>query len=183
MIWSARPSASNGWSASGVLAGTLNDAEPSGATAEPAPVAGGETSVAQTAPAVAADAPATTSAPVVEPAPAAATMAETASPAAAAAPVVAAAPTEASSAAVPAGLVVTIDAVEVEAGKRFYAAGSAPVGAAIRLYVDDKVVGDSKTQAHGRWLFEGDLDLGAVTGILDLRARSDGYHDIPELAP
>lgn len=29
----------------------------------------------------------------------------------------------------------------------------------------------------------GDLDLGAVTGILDLRARSDGYHDIPELAP
>jgi nucleoid-associated protein YgaU/uncharacterized protein YneF (UPF0154 family) len=130
-------------------------------TAEPAPVAGGETSVAQTAPAaaVAADASATTSAPVVELAPAAATMAETASPAAAAAPVVATAPTETSPAAVPTGPVVTIDAVEVEAGKRFYAAGSAPVGAAIRLYVDDKVVGDSKTQAHGRWLFEGDLDL------------------------
>src|ERR1700733_3129782 len=29
----------------------------------------------------------------------------------------------------------------------------------------------------------GDLDLGAVTAILDLRARSDGTHDIPELAP
>jgi uncharacterized protein (DUF952 family) len=29
----------------------------------------------------------------------------------------------------------------------------------------------------------GELDLGAVTGILDMRARSDGYHDIPELAP
>jgi uncharacterized protein (DUF952 family) len=29
----------------------------------------------------------------------------------------------------------------------------------------------------------GELDLGAVTAILDLRARSDGYHDIPELAP
>ena len=29
----------------------------------------------------------------------------------------------------------------------------------------------------------GDLDLGAVTAVLDLRARSDGAHDIPELAP
>jgi uncharacterized protein (DUF952 family) len=29
----------------------------------------------------------------------------------------------------------------------------------------------------------GELDLGAVTGVLDMRARSDGYHDIPELKP
>ena len=29
----------------------------------------------------------------------------------------------------------------------------------------------------------GELDLGAVTAILDMRARSDGSHDIPELAP
>jgi uncharacterized protein (DUF952 family) len=29
----------------------------------------------------------------------------------------------------------------------------------------------------------GELDLGAVTGVLDVRARSDGYHDIPELKP
>ena len=29
----------------------------------------------------------------------------------------------------------------------------------------------------------GELDLGAVTAILDLRARSDGTHDIPELTP
>jgi uncharacterized protein (DUF952 family) len=29
----------------------------------------------------------------------------------------------------------------------------------------------------------GELDLGAVTGVLDLRARSDGTHDIPELTP
>lgn len=27
----------------------------------------------------------------------------------------------------------------------------------------------------------GELDIGAVTKILDLRARSDGSHDIPEL--
>jgi len=29
----------------------------------------------------------------------------------------------------------------------------------------------------------GELDLGAVTGILNMHARSDGYHDIPELEP
>ena len=29
----------------------------------------------------------------------------------------------------------------------------------------------------------GELDLAAVTAILDMRARSDGFHDIPELAP
>ena len=29
----------------------------------------------------------------------------------------------------------------------------------------------------------GELDLGAVTAVLDMRARSDGTHDIPELIP
>ena len=29
----------------------------------------------------------------------------------------------------------------------------------------------------------GELDLGAVLGVLSLRARSDGTHDIPELTP
>ena len=29
----------------------------------------------------------------------------------------------------------------------------------------------------------GELDLGAVTGVLSMHARSDGTHDIPELAP
>jgi uncharacterized protein (DUF952 family) len=29
----------------------------------------------------------------------------------------------------------------------------------------------------------GELDLGAVTAVLDLRARSDGTHEIPELKP
>ncbi|ABE61446.1 protein of unknown function DUF952 [Nitrobacter hamburgensis X14] len=28
-----------------------------------------------------------------------------------------------------------------------------------------------------------ELDLGHVTAVLDMRARPDGYHDIPELAP
>ena len=29
----------------------------------------------------------------------------------------------------------------------------------------------------------GELDLGAVTAVMDLHARSDGHHDIPELEP
>jgi uncharacterized protein (DUF952 family) len=29
----------------------------------------------------------------------------------------------------------------------------------------------------------GELDLGAVTAVRDLRVRSDGSHEIPELAP
>jgi uncharacterized protein (DUF952 family) len=29
----------------------------------------------------------------------------------------------------------------------------------------------------------GDLDLGAVIVVHDIHARSDGYHDIPELVP
>ena len=29
----------------------------------------------------------------------------------------------------------------------------------------------------------GELDLGAVTAVLELRVRSDGTHEIPELAP
>ncbi|HKH00346.1 MAG TPA: DUF952 domain-containing protein [Bradyrhizobium sp.] len=29
----------------------------------------------------------------------------------------------------------------------------------------------------------GELDMGAVNAVRDLHARSDGYHEIPELAP
>jgi len=29
----------------------------------------------------------------------------------------------------------------------------------------------------------GELDLGAVTGVVSLRPRADGSHDIPELGP
>jgi uncharacterized protein (DUF952 family) len=29
----------------------------------------------------------------------------------------------------------------------------------------------------------GELDLGAVISVQDLRARADGFHDVPELAP
>jgi uncharacterized protein (DUF952 family) len=56
------------------------------------------------------------------------------------------------------------------------------------IAVDADALGDSLRWEPSRndQLFPhlyGELDLGAVTAILDLRARSDGTHDIPELKP
>ncbi|PCH81231.1 MAG: hypothetical protein COB90_05485 [Hyphomicrobiales bacterium] len=60
--------------------------------------------------------------------------------------------------------VVSVDAVEIdEKTKSLYVAGSAvPVGAEIRIYVDDKYIGSAKTNSSGRWLLQvqGDLDPG-----------------------
>lgn len=96
-----------------------------------------------------------------EAAPAAAPQAEPvatpqAEPAAAPQPEPAAAP-QAEPAAAPAPA-ITIDAVELENGNRFYAAGSAANGAVIRLYVDDKAIGDTKAD-KGRWLYQGKVEL------------------------
>ena len=46
----------------------------------------------------------------------------------------------------------TIDAVEIDGDKNYFA-GSAPDGATVRLYVDDKFVADA-VAAGGRWLVE-----------------------------
>jgi nucleoid-associated protein YgaU len=48
---------------------------------------------------------------------------------------------------------VTVDAVEVEDGKLFVA-GSAKTKAPVRVYVDDKLVGEAKPEESGRWLLE-----------------------------
>lgn len=60
--------------------------------------------------------------------------------------------------------VVSVDAVEIdEKTKSLYVAGSAvPVGAEIRIYVDDKYIGSAKTNSSGRWLLQvkGDLYPG-----------------------
>lgn len=118
--------------------------------AAPAPVA--ETPAATAAPAPAAETPAP--AATESPAPAAETPAVEAAPAPAAA-TPAAPPAEPAAAPAP---VVTIDAVELENGSRFYAAGSAADGAVVRLYIDDKALGDAKS-GKGRWLFQGDVKL------------------------
>jgi uncharacterized protein (DUF952 family) len=56
------------------------------------------------------------------------------------------------------------------------------------IEVDADALGDALRWERSRndELFShlyGELDLGAVTGVLDMHARSDGYHDIPELKP
>lgn len=56
------------------------------------------------------------------------------------------------------------------------------------IAVDADALGDALRfeQSRNGELFPhlyGDLDLGAVTGVQEIHARSDGYHDIPELAP
>jgi uncharacterized protein (DUF952 family) len=56
------------------------------------------------------------------------------------------------------------------------------------IELDANVLGDSLRWEPSRddELFPhlyGELDLGAVTAVLDMRARSDGTHDIPELKP
>ncbi|MBS1164253.1 MAG: LysM domain/BON superfamily protein [Proteobacteria bacterium] len=106
-------------------------ATPALAQAEPAPAA---EKPAETAPAPVAPAQAAPAGSAAEPA------APKAEPAAAPAPT------------------VTIDAVELENGKRLYAAGSAENGAVIRLYVDDKAIGDTKAD-KGRWLYQGQAQL------------------------
>jgi uncharacterized protein (DUF952 family) len=56
------------------------------------------------------------------------------------------------------------------------------------IEVDADVLGDSLRWEPSRndEMFPhlyGELDLGAVTAVLSLRARSDGTHEIPELTP
>jgi uncharacterized protein (DUF952 family) len=56
------------------------------------------------------------------------------------------------------------------------------------IEVDADVLGDALRWevSRGDQLFPhlyGELDLGAVTAVLEMHARSDGTHDIPELTP
>jgi uncharacterized protein (DUF952 family) len=57
----------------------------------------------------------------------------------------------------------------------------------ILLAIDADALGDALRwePSRGGELFPhlyGDLDLGAVTDVLELRLRADGTHDIPDLA-
>jgi uncharacterized protein (DUF952 family) len=56
------------------------------------------------------------------------------------------------------------------------------------ISVDDQALGNALRWERSRKyeLFPhlyGELDLSAVRGVRDLQARSDGSHDVPELAP
>lgn len=102
------------------------------------------------APAVTATAP---EAPVAAPSPAPATPTPPATPAAPAAKL--------------ADIPPTIDAIEIEGDRTFFA-GAGPDGGIVRLYVDDKFVADSIIEG-GRWLVEG----GAVLKAPNQRVRAD----------
>lgn len=115
------------------LAPAVAQAEPAPAAEKPAAAPTAQ-APAETAPTQAAPAQVTPAASATVPA------APKAEPAAASAPI------------------VTIDAVELENGKHFYAAGSAENGALIRLYVDDKAIGDAKADKK-RWLYQGEVQL------------------------
>lgn len=111
---------------------------------------------ASIAPAAAAQAPATAIA-AAEPAASAAP-----APAAPAAPAAIAAP-----AAAVASIPPTIDAIEIEGDRTFFA-GAGSNGAAVRLYVDDAFIADTIV-ADGRWLVE----AGKVLTKPDQRVRVD----------
>ncbi|WP_332701289.1 LysM peptidoglycan-binding domain-containing protein [Devosia sp.] len=116
--------------------------------------------------------PAAVAAPAVEPAP-------TATPAAASPAPAADAPATAVAAADPApvtppapaitfdGIPPTIDAIEIEDGRTFFA-GAGPDGATMRLYVDDSFIADALVSA-GRWLVE----AGNVLTKPEQRVRID----------
>ncbi|WP_293721109.1 Ig-like domain-containing protein [Stappia sp.] len=62
---------------------------------------------------------------------------------------------------------VTVDAVETENDKVFVAGAGEP-GSDVRVYLDNKLVGEAKTDEKGRWLLEGESKV--EPGQVDVRA-------------
>lgn len=147
---------------------------PAPAPEAPAPAAAA-TPTATPAPAPAAPAaPATTPASAATPEAAPTAVATAPEPATPAAPVVTPAtptPAPAAPAAVPATQLAdvppTIDAIEIEGDRTFFAGGG-PEGGIVRLYVDDTFIADATIEG-GRWLVEG----GDVLDAPSQRVRAD----------
>ncbi|WP_417774100.1 LysM peptidoglycan-binding domain-containing protein [Stappia sp.] len=70
---------------------------------------------------------------------------------------------------------VTVDAVETEDEKVFIAGAGKP-GSDVRVYLDNKLVGEAKTDTKGRWLMEAEskVDPGKVDVRADQVATGDG---------
>ncbi|WP_428696479.1 Ig-like domain-containing protein [Stappia sp.] len=148
-------------------AGTQPGSNPAGGeTAGSAPASG--TTATQTANAGAQDRPAT-SGEAAAGAAATATGSDTSSPANA--PSTPAAGQTADSATAP----VTVEAVETEKDKVFVAGAGEP-NSDVRVYVDNKLVGEAKTDAGGRWLLEtqGEVKPGEVAVRADQVKPGDG---------
>ncbi len=87
---------------------------------------------------------------------------------------------------------VKVEAVEVEDGRKFFAAGSAEPGATLRVYLDDELVGDTKAMPNGRWLLEADVPVAPgrhavrvddVTGGGKVVTRSEVPYELAEELP
>lgn len=63
--------------------------------------------------------------------------------------------------------VVTVEAVEAEKGK-VYVAGTAEPGTSVRVYVGEDYQGEAKANPDGKWLVEGDKNVGE--GDVEVRA-------------
>lgn len=70
---------------------------------------------------------------------------------------------------------VRVDAVETEDDKVFVAGAGEP-GSDVRVYLDNKLVGEARTDAQGRWLVEGESRVapGQVEVRADQVAQDDG---------
>jgi nucleoid-associated protein YgaU len=70
---------------------------------------------------------------------------------------------------------VTVDAVETENDKVFVAGAGEP-GSDVRVYLDNKLVGEARTDEKGRWLLEGEskVDPGQVDVRADQVRKDDG---------
>lgn len=70
---------------------------------------------------------------------------------------------------------VTVEAVEAE-GAKVFVAGSGQPNSTVRVYLDNQLVGEARTDAKGRWLLEtqGEVKPGEVAVRADQVASGDG---------
>jgi nucleoid-associated protein YgaU len=67
---------------------------------------------------------------------------------------------------------VTIQTAEIEAGGRFFATGTAPAGATVRLYLNGSHIADAGTANDGKWSLT--INKGVSGGKYALRADAIG---------
>ncbi|MGB3814933.1 MAG: LysM peptidoglycan-binding domain-containing protein [Shinella sp.] len=79
---------------------------------------------------------------------------------------------------------VRVSAVELE-GERMFIAGTATPGALVRIYADDKLVGEAKADEQGRYVADGKIDLsvGRHTIRADVMSADGGKVDFRASVP
>ncbi len=79
---------------------------------------------------------------------------------------------------------VRVSAIELE-GERMFIAGTAKPGALVRIYADDKLVGEAKADEQGRYVADGTIDLsvGRHTVRADVMSPDGGKVDFRASVP